>query len=627
MITLEIYRFEEHLRIFLKEDNSTATQYHTIDDLNMKGIEKQCGEVIEILNKSSRKKNEEQSALTCLKNAGMSLCDKLFTQEICERLAAAPPGEHLIIKLDDHLVHIPFELVCVGGEFLCRKFNIGRNVITRQRVSNGNSRPISDTIRMWVIANPRGDLRSAAVEGVDICDQMDFRGDIVNAELDSEITSEKIKSAIRNYDFVHFSGHAEYNHENPEQSGWSLNDGYFSAGDVVEMKSGSMPVLVFSNACRSAYTGEWDYSPELPDKSFGLANAFILAGVRHYIGTAWNVRDEAGNQFALKFYHHLLSGKTIGESVKLARLDMSRDGGDICWASYILYGDPTVQYFKQTENSEISLNADALANYAPPVQNPYDIPLKGGTAVRSPARPAAKKWLAASIIGFVFLVASVITAAVLISPTEPDLWTSRPLQISVIYHQDEKYDELEDVIAAAVEKEIMMSTRLGMVDRTHLAQTKDEIELSRSDWMNPVRKLNAGQGLPANFRLNLRVSNIASGSRVQMRLIDNETGAYLDVFSKEFDSEISIMDQKNQLAGELLEKLKTLYPLRGIASWKDGQILLNIGSDAGVQPGQNFKSSDTGLVLRIDSVKKDTSTATVENGKDPVKNEIRVEAI
>ena len=115
-----------------------------------------------------------------------------------------------------------------------------------------------------------------------------------------------------------------------------------------------MPALVFSNACQSARTNRWNHSVEHSgDASFGLANAFMLAGVRHCIGSSWEIKDEPSRNFACLFYEHLVSGKTVGEAVHQARLDLMKkdqSGSDISWASYVLYGDPTFSYFGQSEN-------------------------------------------------------------------------------------------------------------------------------------------------------------------------------------------------------------------------------------------------------------------------------------
>ena len=93
----------------------------------------------------------------------------------------------------------------------------------------------------------------------------------------------------------------------------------------------------------------------------------MLAGVKHYIGTFWEILDEPSSRFALECYKESLSGKTIGEAIQQARLTLIREYGEetIVWASYLLYGDPTFNYVEQvmeaeTEEIEEPVSAPAL---------------------------------------------------------------------------------------------------------------------------------------------------------------------------------------------------------------------------------------------------------------------------
>ena len=118
----------------------------------------------------------------------------------------------------------------------------------------------------------------------------------------------------------------------------------------------AMPALIFSNACQSARTEEWGINEDFQDEIFGLANAFILAGVKHYVGTFWEILDEPSKTFALEFYKNLLKGMTMGEAVRVARMDLIDKYGEetIVWASYLLYGDPTFNYMEQIRDVEIA---------------------------------------------------------------------------------------------------------------------------------------------------------------------------------------------------------------------------------------------------------------------------------
>lgn len=204
-------------------------------------------------------------------------------------------------------------------------------------------------------------------------------------------------------------------------------------------------------------------------------------------------------------------------------------------------------------------------------------------------------------------------------PVYEDEWTSRPLQMTVMYDADSLHSDLEDMIAAAVEMKVAAEyPRIPLVDRQYLAEMLAEHELNRSDHIDPAKKLSPGKILPASFRLRVKVSRSKAGASVQMRLIDNESGQYLDVYSKNFQPEERIADQKDELAGELLETLQELYPLQGTVTERCEQSFrLNIGTEVGVRPGQRFRVADAGtdkeVVLKIISAKRSSSAALPEH--------------
>jgi len=235
---------------------------------------------------------------------------------------------------------------------------MGRLVKTRQKITEPDHQKMPVPLNMWILANPSRDLPSADLEAnqiLQVTDAVNLKdGTIVNASLDSsDIMLDGIKSKIKNSDFVHFAGHADYKPQNSAQSGWKLADSAFTDHDIDKMAGSSkMPVLVFSNACQSARTQEWQ--PE--NDSFGMANAFLRAGVKYYIGSFWEIMDTPSSLFACEFYNHFFSGKTIGESVRQARLMLIEEYGYdfIGWTSYLLYGDPRFRCCdrRKTENDD-----------------------------------------------------------------------------------------------------------------------------------------------------------------------------------------------------------------------------------------------------------------------------------
>lgn len=144
-----------------------------------------------------------------------------------------------------------------------------------------------------------------------------------------------------------------------------------------------MPLLVFSNGCHSGqFTGS-------QDSVFGPAHAFLMAGVRHYIGTFWELVDGQGAQFARHFYLDLSRGATVGAAVRNARNRVIAESGEaeLAWAAYVLYGDPEHAPIQKQESREgwsdadmaLKLGVRATAPYKPKSRKPSNEDPPAGT--------------------------------------------------------------------------------------------------------------------------------------------------------------------------------------------------------------------------------------------------------
>ena len=411
VLQLEISQEEDQLKISATEGSagevSTIRHY---EEMPIPGerVGRLCREIVQMLNNVNRRGRLTRAVLFKQRDVGKLFCDELFTPEVKEKVRKTE-ADHLILQLDDHLVHIPWELIHDGQQFLCQKFNMGRLVKTRQAVLRSRARSLGRPFKMLVLVDPRGDLEGAYREGTELRDFMDrFKDHVTVSFRSSDIAADFVRQKIRNFDLVHFAGHAEYHAENPADSGWRLSDGVFSAKDIMKLTgTAAMPALVFSNACQSARTEEWRIKEEFQGEIFGLANAFILSGVKHYIGTFWEILDEPSSRFALEYYKHSLSGMTVGEAVRQARLSLIKDYGEetIVWASYLLYGDPTFNYTDQV------MAAETVEEPSKPLQAP---PLEGVVRTREHVidfgeKGASKKkarWagLAAGIVAFILFL-------------------------------------------------------------------------------------------------------------------------------------------------------------------------------------------------------------------------------
>ncbi|MCA9524286.1 MAG: CHAT domain-containing protein [Myxococcales bacterium] len=349
---LEIHSFGPVLRVLAEESGQRGWQTvrsYVQHEIRPSEVERISGEISELLDLSNRRGEYSGASHAELVRLGQRLFDELFPSSVKSELRRTQLRTlHLLI--DDGLVTIPWELLHDGDEFLGLRFAMGRLVRTERAVL-GRPRQMEPTkpATMLVICDPRDDLIASYYEGVTIRDSFDDQQGQLRIDLKSdEVDSEFIKDHIRDYDLVHYAGHADLDRQRLQNSGWRLSDGRLTMDDIVRIAGGpAFPSMIFANACQSGQV------PTLGvcEKAFGIysmAHAFLLGGVEHYIGALWDIPDESSSQFALAFYRELLAGETIGESLRRARLALNEHYGaeTVLWASYVLYGDPGHPYFR-----------------------------------------------------------------------------------------------------------------------------------------------------------------------------------------------------------------------------------------------------------------------------------------
>jgi class 3 adenylate cyclase/CHAT domain-containing protein len=349
-LVLEASRENGHVKVCVYErgegSERTLKPYESLE-VSWDQVEANRREVIGLLNRANRRAKITPEILESLKKSGQILFDLLIPPKAREKIGATD-AKNLILSVDDKLVHIPWELLFDGKQFLCRRFAMGRIVSTRQAPTSQSSRASKAPFKVLVVADPRGDLEASYREGMEIKSFLDEKRDVFHVDFKSHpVDIPFVKKNLRDYDIVHYAGHADYHSDNPSESGWLLKDGRLKASEISAMGGlQPMPSLVFSNACQSGHTGEWRIQEEYEQQIYGLANAYLLAGVQHYIGTFWEILDEPSCFFAKRFYSFLAQGMKVGEAVRRARQDSIDAYGEetIVWATYMLYGDPTFEF-------------------------------------------------------------------------------------------------------------------------------------------------------------------------------------------------------------------------------------------------------------------------------------------
>jgi len=357
-LVLEILRQDAVLKmsIFEKSELASTLRHYSQCAVSFAEIEKFCQEVIAILNKANKPGAYSQELIKGLEKTGQLLWEHLITRPVKEILKTTALSD-LILSIDEELIDIPWELLFDGENFLCLNFNLGRVVRTKQQISQPKYRSWTSIPGMLILANPTNDLKSAYSEGVFIKNQFDRKRKEISIDFKStNIDTLYVKKNLRDYDLVHFAGHCEYDSDNPERTGWVFCDGRFSSQDILTMgQTLSFPSLVFSNACYSAKAASEVIESDYQKKSYSLASAFLFSGVRHYIGAIRKIEDQVSKSFSKEFYTQLISGKPVGECIKLSRLKLIKEYGiqAIHWASYLLYGDPNFVLFRKKAKQQI----------------------------------------------------------------------------------------------------------------------------------------------------------------------------------------------------------------------------------------------------------------------------------
>jgi CHAT domain-containing protein len=656
-------------------EQQTVSYYEEVE-VDDSRIAKYNEDVINLLNRASTKGHVSRDILNKLKTAGQLLYDEVFSIKLKQELAGTK-AEDLILNIDDNLVNIHWELLHDGNSFLCLRFNMGRAVRTRQSISATSSRKIGSPLKMLILSDPQGNLKSAYQEGYSIRDNLVEMEDSVKIDIkSSSVNSAYFMGEIRNYDAVHYAGHADYNTANPSDSGFLLKDRKIKASDVISMIGAKpLPSLVFSNACKSGHTEAWKVKEDYGTAIYGLANAFLLAGVRHYIGTFWNVQDEPGLYFAHDFYKELMNGAMIGEAVRKSRLKLiERYGEDsVIWASYMLYGDPTFRYVQLQEAGE------EKTEKAEPKQE--ELAVAGGNVraiedvVSFP--PKKQNWL---LIASLFVVGVAILVAFSLSRKETiSLSVQKPADVSqesesaksqridqlvatLIQNYEDKKEgtaETENIwqtslptlvflnikvdgisgsdkefIISRVTDTLQNSGRVQIVEREVLDKLLEELKLSSSRLADQGTALKIGRILSARLMATGSIVREGSDWQISMRIIDTETTSIKAAITYILETK-NREDVAGKLGREILSRVKMTYPLEGeILSYGKNHLIINIGKEAGATSGARMKvlSEVEGIKMtvgeiEISSVEEKTSEARIVSQQEEFKKGLKIREI
>jgi len=665
-----------------KESAEEVTLIHFKEKkYNDKSVREYTRGIIELLNRANREQGIGDDLSKGLKEYGRKLYDELLPSQIKENLALTQQ-RNLLVSVDDTLVHIPWELLHDGNEFLCRRFSTGRRVSTRQPIAVA-ARAVGRPLKMLILADPCGDLAASYKEGVAIKNAIGELDDKIDVSLKtSDITKDYVIEKIQNFDVVHYAGHAEHDASDPGQSGLVMKNGRLTAAEIMNAQGPApMPSLIFSNACQTGQSEEFKIDEDYANKVFGLANAFLLTGVQHYIGTFWKIPDEAGCHFAISFYKEIINGIHIGEALRKGREALIEKYGDgnIVWASYMLYGNPSTRYVETEEKvlpgestvkvdergpSYSRLRMDAEALKAPTQKSKYTTSVLIGIAgvilialvlffMREkftgergiPIDPTTTKIVVEvkeketpKIDELITDLAQKYREGKIEKPeTRRDAWSSRPLTMVFMDIKDHSGNQKrEDTLSGLLTQSLPKDTRIRLVERQFLMKLLEELKLGTSVLADPGSSLKLGRLLSAQIIIFGSIIPDDSEQTIVLKCIDTETTQVRKVINVINKGTNIDPNSIHHICTQISEWVKIDFPLQGrILSLSGDTCIVNLGEIHGLKEGDRLEvlpdqgkgvaDKRVSAELKIEQVGKDSSSATIvkKEGKILKGNRVR----
>jgi len=274
---------------------------------------------------------------------------KLYSQLIpiqIQKILNSSNSKVIEISLDSDLLQYPWELLFNGEQFLCLKYSIGRYIIQKNQKIEMScpDRGPREGVKFLIVGDPTNDHKSTRDEAIQLNKQLSKIQNVktrllVGKEADS---NNFIMELQKDYDFLHYCGNAHFNVNNPDESGILLSDGILKISSINNILSSKPPILAFINA-RETKMDQTHTPLKYEHKLSGLAASFLLNDI-NFIGSMWPIHDENAIKTEFLFYREVLQGQPIGEALRRAKQSAYKRSKEkqISWASYILFGDPTI---------------------------------------------------------------------------------------------------------------------------------------------------------------------------------------------------------------------------------------------------------------------------------------------
>jgi hypothetical protein len=278
-----------------------------------------------------------------LKRYGSKLAKAVVPRKIASALKAIVGQQRIVLIQDKGTSRIPWETLCIDNWFPAAAGGMSRQYLTdHMPVARWlEHRRFDEEIDVLLIVNPTRDLDGAEEEGRIVKQAVGGLAGINVKELRGRAaTKVKVKKELQSgeYDVLHYAGHTAFYPDSPMDTGIICANGVLTGNELTTLRN--LPAVVLFNSCESARVGGLTQRGARGlARNVGLAEAFLRGGVANYVGTHWQVSDDAAPAFMKAFYGALLNGETMGNAVSRGRRAV-KELGSRDWADYIHYGSP-----------------------------------------------------------------------------------------------------------------------------------------------------------------------------------------------------------------------------------------------------------------------------------------------
>lgn len=322
ILCIEYFLWDDSVYAFLK--SSKHTERLTLAEL--KNVNQIATEYVGMLN--NRLSHSQQIE---------RLSEKLYRYLIAPFETRLQNYKHLVIIPDGVLNFVPFETLKNDSTYLIETVSI--RYAPSMAIFNH-------------VALRSGELKSACIMAASSNENDVSQDGIALAPLPfavkeqkkvTAILSDKIKvdttGEFSDFSVLHFATHAINNLDKPEQSFLWIpnplqNEPRLTVGEIEKMKLKTE--LVVLSACETA-------SGQLlrGEGMLGLTRAFLAAGSRSVVSTAWKVNDAAAAFFMERFYIHWVESFDTAGALRSAKKDMighEEWRQPTFWGAFVLWG-------------------------------------------------------------------------------------------------------------------------------------------------------------------------------------------------------------------------------------------------------------------------------------------------